>query len=288
MNNRNGVILGLIRKLTDYGDYPSEISAESLEDVFSADVNLPDSFISVGKSDFYNYIHEKICSDNEAFESVFSEHQIVNLGSPNNYSSFVYLTRKMGLNILFTGSYKDNKHPGILMSLFMRLLIEKVFETSFLNFEKNKYQHDSFHDKIAELFEEAQKFNYELAACAVEPFWAKMTFFTNSIPLYYCSKENLSALAVNSDYTSPKATTLGAYKTFNIDYIKNSTFYLPTFGIEKDETLQSFIFNFRELLPEISKSEMHKQQKEIQTLFRSATDEQQKNFAGNSIVIFKM
>jgi hypothetical protein len=288
MENRNNLILGLIRKLTDYSDYSEEISADALESIFSENKNGSGNFITVNNNDFYSYAYEKICSDNETLQGVFSEYDIINFGGLNTYKSIVYATHKMGLTLLFTACYRGSEQPGILMSLFMRLLIEKVFETSFFSVEKNKYQPDSFNNKIAELFEEAQHLNYELSVCAIEPFWAKMTLYTNSMTMYYCSRENLSAVAINSNYASPKLQHQNIYKVFNIDYIKNSTFYLPTFGLEKDESLQSFVFTFRELLPEISKLDVHKQKKEIQALFRSATPEQQQNFAGNSMLIFKM
>ncbi|WP_448518491.1 hypothetical protein [Rhodoflexus sp.] len=289
MENRNGLIIGLIRKLTDYGDYPQNISSEALASIFYESKHTTENLITDQcNNNFYDYAYNKICTDQDLLKDIFSESHTINFSSENNYNTIIYVTQKMGLILLFTGSYKGNQQPGILMSLFLRLLIEKVFESSFFQIDKNKYQPDSFNSKIAELFEEAQHLNYELAVCAIEPFWAKMTYYTNSIPLYYCSKENLSAVAINSEYTSPKSHQNEFYKAYPIDYIKNSAFYLPTFALEKDESLQPLVFNFRELLPEISKFDIHKQQKEIKALFQSATAEQQQSFAGNSMLIFKM
>lgn len=288
MENKNSLILGLIRKLTDYGSYPQSISADALESIFSETKDGERDFVNINNDNFYSYVYEKICSDNETLQVFFSEYNIINFGKPKTYKSIVYATHKMGLNLLFTACYKGNEQPGILMSLFMRLLIEKVFETSFFSAEKNKYQPDSFNNKVSELFKEAQYLNYELSVCAIEPFWAKMTLYTNAITMYYCSKENLSTIAINSNYTSLKLQNYETYKVFNIDYIKNSTFYLPTFALEKDESSKAFVFTFRELLPEISKLDVHKQEKEIQALFHSATPEQQQSFAGNSMLIFKM
>ncbi|MDW8205053.1 MAG: hypothetical protein RMJ87_08505 [Cytophagales bacterium] len=289
MENKNSLILGLIRKLTDYADYPHEISSDTIASIFSEKKNYTDSFVSPEKTDFYAYAYNKICINPQTFKNILPESDIVYLENNHTYKSLFYASWKMGLNLLFTAHYNGNQYPGIFMSLFMRLLIEKIFQPSFPTMEKNKYQPDSFHDKIIELFEEANHLNYELAVCAIEPYWAKMTFYSNCITMYYCSKETSSAVAINSKYTSlpPKTQIHEKFKTFHIDYIKNSIFYLPSFAIEKDDSLQSFVFRFREALSEISKLDLHKQKKEIQALFHSVSPEHQQHFNSNAILIFK-
>lgn len=288
MDRKNSLILGLIRKLTEYGDYPHDISPDAVKAIFSENEDLPaENFINQTNRDFYEYAYEKICADRESLQNTFSEYNIITFGDVNSYKNVIYVTPKTGLVLLFAACYKGSIQPAILMSLFIRLMIEKIFETPAAN-EKNKYRTESFTEKTEELFSQAEQWNYELALCAIEPLWAKMTFYTNSIAMYYCSKESLSASAVGSDYTSTKTQHNKNFRTFNIDYIKNSTFYLPAFALEKDSSLRNFIFNFREQLPQISKLELQKQQKEIRKIFRSASAEQQKNFTGNSMLIFKM
>lgn len=281
MQDKNSVILGLIRKLTDYGDYSRNISAESLQSIF----HEGESFAS-GSDDFYNYAYTKICSNEEALQAIFSEHAIFQLGNFNHYKSFLYVTQRMGLVLLFAVYYKGLRNPALMMSLFMRLIIEKAFENPVTRTEVTRFE--GLEERIAKIFQEAWQFNYELAICAFEPLWGRMTFYTNGISLYYCAKESLAATAIFSQYDTPAWHGPSAYRVFHIDYLKHLTFYLPVFGLEKEESLKSLVFHFRESLPETSKLGMAQQQQAIQKLFESVPAEQQEFFTGNTMLVFRV
>ena len=338
MENKNALILGLIRQIVDYGEYPSDISPESLGSIFGThhlpkDWNEPSTAAPIDisefeflrqqlesqieitkmlsqqlievenkiksssmkphiimtdteKESFNRYVYQSIHASEKEFNDIFSDYRISKAGEQQTFTNMIYCSHAMGLHLLFVANYQGTNHPPVWMSLFMRLLINKIFDTHSTN-DKYKFQIDIFNQKIHQLFDEAKKLNYELSICAIEPFWAKMFFYTNGIPLFYHTKENQIDDFTIQTPTSPISSKM-PYKEFVIDYTKNITFYLPSFSASKDSVGREILTKLKEVLWQVSKYNMEKQSQEIQSVLQETITNQSSQSLNEFILIFRV
>lgn len=337
MENKNALILGLIKRVLEYGDIPNDISIQSFETVFGEQhqaeytqteevsdfdeleflrmqlesqmamtqmisqqlieleaqkAGANSSVFGTGQSEayadtsFYQYIYEKLCTEESLLKELFADVSLAKLTKKCNYGRLMWASRKMGLTLLCTASYKGTSAPSILMSAFMRTAIDRVFDTE-STAHRHKYQPDSFHKKISELFEEASKADFSLAICAVEPLWAKMFFYTNEMPMYYAANEQITEFSKEQGHYKHQHTRAG-YKEFSIDYVKNGVFYLPTFAMEEGSILEGLDNKLRQTIKQVSRQGIDRQKQEMQASFENITEAQAELLAGDSILIFKI
>lgn len=331
MENKNALILGVIKRVLDYGNIAEDISLQSIETIFGdqniskqphVEVNsdfdelqflryqldsqmmmtqmLSEQLIrlesqtkSVEEIPIYQHIYSKLCTEERVLKEMFTDISLVKLNGKNKYSKIVFSTRKMGMTLLCTAGYNgttetgspaSNTPPSIVMSAFIRMSIDSVFDTEN---DKYKYKPDIFRQKMNELFGEANKANYSLAICAIEPFGAKMFFYTNEISLYYTFDGQVMVVS-KSDKEQNKQPSSSTYAEFSVDYARNSLFYLPTFSIVEGGIVEDLEINLKQLLQDIHKQGINRQKQEIQSLFTNIQDTQAEALAGDSILIFKI
>jgi len=335
MENKNALILGLIKRVLEYGDIADDISIESLEPVFGEQhqtistqeqvssesdfdeleflrmqldsqmlmtqmisqqlieleaqkKDLPTPIAKTGELEepFYQYIYEKLCTEESAFKELLTDISLAKLNKKCSYGKFTWASRKMGLTLLCAASYKGTLIPTILMGAFMRMAIDRIFDTESTT-HKYRYQPDSFNKKISELFDEANQADFSLAICAVEPMWAKMFFYTNEMPMYYVANEQITEFSKEKGHYKHPNTKAG-YKEFSIDYVKNGVFYLPTFATTEGSDLENLGGKLQQVIKHVHRQSIDRQKQEIQASFENITEAQAELLAGDSILIFKI
>ncbi len=354
MDNKNALILGVIKHLIEYGDIPKEMSPGSLEAIFdnhgtnhnaSATVNpswgenfsfgsgaaveqadmhpfdepeilkmelesqkmmtrmlseqimqmesqlnqslLPISLMGDSKVKIdpkHQDIFERICVTDEYLSKAFAEVGMARLSSLPKHSKLLCAERKMGTVLLGSINYKGEGNPPILMGLFAKHLISKLLQDDSMSNAKFANQANVFAQRVETVFEEAKQLNYDLAVCLIEPFWSKMYFYTNQIPLLYISGNRLMDLAKSGD-----VETRDNYKEVCVDYTKNTTFYLPTFNITDAEAgVDEFRNKLKTVLLKVNKAPIDAQKKEIENAFAGLEETEAKILAGDNVLIFRI